>query len=109
MVRTPAVSEGYRWKLFPMWSFGMRKVPAGISGWIGHFFFYLLPALLPIVSGEVGVAGARPRTREEVEGLPAAKRSVYLRSRCGILQLASTNLSQADGDLAGLEVNEGTE
>ena len=109
MVRTPAVSEGYRWKLFPMWSFGTRQVPAGAKEWICNFFFCLLPALLSIASGEVGVAGTRPRTREEVEGLPTAKRSLYLRSRCGILQWASETLLQADGDLAGLEVNQDTE
>jgi hypothetical protein len=109
MVRTPAVSEGYRWKLFPMWSFGTRQVPARAQGWMRHFFFCLLPALLSIVSGEVGVAGTRPRTKEEVEDLPAVKRSVYLRSRCGILQLAAATPLEADGDLAGLEANEDSE
>ena len=106
MVSAPTVSEGYRWKLFPMWSFGMRQVPAGASGWVRHFLFHLLPGLLSIVAGEIGIAGARPRSREEVEELPAAKRAAYLRLRCGILQPVPSTALEADGDLAGLEITE---
>jgi hypothetical protein len=51
----------------------------------------------------MGLAGTRPRTKVEAEQLPAAKRSVFLRSRCGFLQPACSAPSDDDGDLAGFE------
>jgi hypothetical protein len=101
VVRTPAVSESYRWKTFPLWSFGKERIPAGRKGWLRHFLFSFLPALLPIAAGHMDLGGPRPRTRDELNHLPAGKRSVYLRSRSGILQRVSGHLSEADADLAG--------
>ena len=66
MVRTPAVSEPYRWGVFPLWSFG----PSGKGRpdrfyWVRDFFFCFLPALISIAAGYMGFAGSRPRSREE--------------------------------------------
>jgi hypothetical protein len=89
MVCTPAVSEPYRWKTFPLWSFGAGHVPSGDAGWARHFFFCFLPALPSIAAGRLGLVGTRPRTKEEVEQAPASKRVAYLRSRVGVLQFDS--------------------
>jgi hypothetical protein len=101
IVRTPAVSESYRWKTFPLWSFGKEPIPTGRKGWLRHFLFCFLPALMPIAAGYMDIGGPRPRTRYELERLPAAKRSVYLRSRSGIFQPVSAPLPEADGDVDG--------
>lgn len=99
MVRTPAVSEPYRWKTFSLWSFGMRQVPSGREGWVRHFFFSFLPALPSIAAGHLGIAGTRPRTMEEVEQATLSKRTAYLRSRSGILQPGSLRNAAPDSDL----------
>jgi acetyltransferase-like isoleucine patch superfamily enzyme len=106
MVRTPTVSEGYRWKLFPMWSFGERQVADGRVDWSRHFFFCFLPALWPIAAGKMSFAGNRPRTKEQGEQLPEAGRSAFLRSPSGILQSSSSTFLEADSGLAGLEGTE---
>jgi hypothetical protein len=85
IVRTPTVLEPYRWRTFALWSFGDETIPAGQEGWIRHFFFCLMPALLPLAAGYLSLGGTKPRTREELEILPPAKRSVCLRSRSGVL------------------------
>lgn len=104
IVRTPTVSQSYRWRVFPLWSFGEERIPAGRNGWARHFFFSFLPALLPLAAGYLSLCGPKPRTRDEVENLPEAKRLAYLRSRCGILQPVISDPSEADGDMAGFEV-----
>jgi hypothetical protein len=105
VVRTPAVSESYRWKMYPLWSFGEEATPTGRKGWLRHFFFSFLPALLSIAAGYMDLGGPRPRTREELDRLSAAKRSVYLRTRSGILQPLPARLSEADADVAVFENN----
>lgn len=97
MVCTPAVSESYRWKTFPLRSFGPRQAPSGREGWARHFFFSFLPALSSIAAGHLGFAGSRPFTKEELEQAPVSKRSAYLRSRVGVLQLYSLR-SAAESD-----------
>ena len=98
MVRTPTVSEPYRWKTFPLWSFGARQIPFGDTGWARHFFFCFLPALPSIAAGHLGLVGARPRTKEDVEQSPASKRTAYLRSRVGVLQFDSLRNAAPDSD-----------
>jgi len=99
MVRTPSFSEPYRWKTFSLWSFGMRQVPSGREGWVRHFFFCFLPALPSIAAGHLGLAGTRPRTKEEVEQATLSKRAAYLSLRSGILQLDSLRNAAPDSDL----------
>jgi hypothetical protein len=101
VVRTPAVSHSYRWKTFPLWSFGEEQIPAEANGWLAHFFFCFLPALLTIAAGYMDLVGPRPRTSDELENLPATKRFVYLRSRCGILQTEFSAGSVPDEDIPG--------
>jgi hypothetical protein len=85
LVRTPAVSEAYRWKYFLRWSFGDHRFPEGGQGWIRNFFFCFLPALFTIAAGHMDFAGSRPRTKEEAEQATINQRSAFLRSRPGFL------------------------
>ena len=105
MVRTPTIPEPYRWKTFPLWSFGIVEKPTGKAGWVKHFFFYLLPALPSVVAGHIGLAGKSPETKEEIEGAAAPKRAAYLHRQLGVLPLDSLcdampdrNLMAADAD-----------
>ncbi len=98
MVRTPTVSEPYRWKMFPLWSFGARQIPCGRTGWARHFFFCFLPALPSIAAGYMGLVGIRPQTKEEVEQAPVSRRAAYLRSRVGVLQFDSLRNAAPDSD-----------
>lgn len=86
IVRTPAVSESYRWKTFDLWSFGNRELPAGPRGWLRHFLFSFIPALPSIVAGYMKFGGPRPQTKEELEQMPVSQRMMRLRLRPGILQ-----------------------
>jgi len=98
MVRTPTVSEPYRWKMFPLWSFGARQIPCGRAGWARHFFFHFLPALPSIAAGYLGLVGTRPQTKEEVEQAPVSRRAAYLRSRVGVLQFDALRDAAPDSD-----------
>ena len=96
IVRTPAVSDSYRWRTFSLWSFGEERLPPGRKGWLQHFFRCFLPALLPIAAGYMDFVGPQPLTRDELDDLPVHQRAVYLLSRCGILR--DGVLRQAEGD-----------
>jgi lipopolysaccharide/colanic/teichoic acid biosynthesis glycosyltransferase len=86
VVQTPAVSEPFRWTMFLLWSFGVRRTPEARDGWLRHFFFCFLPALLSVVTGHIGLTGTKPRSKEEAEQTRDSEFSACLRSRSGILQ-----------------------
>jgi hypothetical protein len=86
MVRTPAVSEPYRWSVFPLWSFGPRRGAGDRFYWVTDFFFCFLPALISIAAGYMGFTGSRPRTREEAARSTDAGDGWFLRCRPGFLQ-----------------------
>jgi hypothetical protein len=104
IVLTPTVAESYRWKTFELWSFGQQDAPVDSQDWLRHFLFIFLPALLAIADGYMSFGGPRARTEEEVEHLPASRRSAYLRMRCGILQPQHVS-SQTDQDLDAFEIS----
>jgi len=99
IVKTPGVRAAYRWRTFSLWSFGGDTLPAGQHGWVRHCFCCFLPSLLSIAAGHMNVTGPRPRNNVELERLRAAKRSVYLQSRPGILQPAPLYPGEPDGDI----------
>jgi hypothetical protein len=104
VVRTPTVSESYRWKTFPLHSFGADPVTDDRKGWVRHFFFRFLPAMLPIAAGYLDLCGPRPRTPGEMEQMADSKLSMYVRSRCGILQPETADSSDTDGDVTGFGI-----
>jgi hypothetical protein len=104
MVQAPAVSEPFRWKMFPLWSFGGRRTPEARDGWPRHFFFYFLPVLLLVVTGHIGLTGTKPRTKEEAEQARDSEFSACLRSRSGILQ--PNLLKKASSEAAALSWHE---
>lgn len=98
MVRTPALSEPWRWKTFSYWSFGRKHVPVGGAGWLRHCFFCFLPALPAIAAGHIALAGPSPRTKEELEFAMPSDRASHLRSRCGVLPFDSSRRTTRGGD-----------
>lgn len=106
MVRTPTIPEPYRWKTFPLWSFGIVENPAGNTGWVKHFFFCLLPALPSIVAGHIGLAGESAQTKEEIERATTPDRAAYLHRQIGILPLDSLCDALPDRDFAVLNTDD---
>jgi hypothetical protein len=103
IVRTPTASESFRWKMFPLWSFGRIVKPAGALGWAKHFFYCFLPALPSIAAGRIGLLGQSPLTTVGVEQLTSFRRAIYLRSRSGILPLKEL-CDALGGDVASTPV-----
>jgi acetyltransferase-like isoleucine patch superfamily enzyme len=82
VVRTPAVTEPFRWKTFDIWYFGNE----GGFGCFGNPLFFALPALIHVASGRLALVGPQPLSIEELKELPDRKRLKHLRLRAGILQ-----------------------
>jgi hypothetical protein len=103
IVKTPSVRAAYRWKTFSLWSFGGECIAAGEKGWVWHFFYFFLPSLVSIATGNMDLTGPRPRGNAELSRLTAAKFSLYLQSRPGILQPESLYPGEPDGDIIGAD------
>ncbi len=57
----------------------------GISVRAGLFFCQLLPGLFAVLQGKLFLVGVQPRSKEEVLALPSDWRSLYLRTKSGII------------------------
>ena len=100
VVRLPAGSDPLSWKTFALISLYNRKLPsremgseAGPSpnksgrlpaGW-RHLFLIFLPALINIARGELRFVGVPPRTAKEIQDLPRDWRTLYLKSKPGVV------------------------
>src|SRR5262249_30321607 len=96
VVRLPAPPEEHRWRTFRLWSFlpgeERGKPAAGEAGcgWRGLLLGFL-PALVNVVRGDLGLVGVPPRTRKEIDLLSADWKSLYLRSKAGIVTEATVS------------------
>ena len=66
VVLTPIVADSWRWKFFPLWSFGPRHPPSTGSEWRRDFLYCSLLALIPIACGHMRFVGRSAQTRREV-------------------------------------------
>lgn len=83
-VRLPAPSDPDRWETISL----PALTAAPPTSAMAHFVLCFLPGLLSVVIGRVGLAGVPPRTREQIEALPEDWRTMYLRSRAGLVSEA---------------------
>ena len=106
VVGLPAGSEPASWKTFALISLRSakcssgKKTPESVSspnqseglpaGW-RHFFLVFLPALINIARGELRFVGVPPRTVQDARDLPRDWRSLYLKSKPGIVTEAMVN------------------
>lgn len=95
VVRLPVDHRG-EWRVFSMICFHwVQAADDGVNptdqpfyaGWREPLFQFL-PGLIHIVRGQLGFVGVAPRTEEEIQALPRDWRSLYLKSKCGLISEA---------------------
>ena len=86
VVETPTVSDAYRWKMFPLWSFGSRQVPEDRWGWLQDCVFRFLPGLLSVAAGQMAFTGSAPRTKDQAVRATMAQNFSFLYTHPGLIQ-----------------------
>jgi lipopolysaccharide/colanic/teichoic acid biosynthesis glycosyltransferase len=87
VVRLPAPAEKRLWQTLELFSFQHpTKVPGLLpcAGW-RDFFLRFLPGLINIVLGRIRFIGVSPRSPKTVEVLPEDWKSLYLKSKAGLI------------------------
>lgn len=105
-VRLPAGPDEVYWRMFSLVSFSPEASSKKITGAhiepdrqkIGRYpvgwrnlFLCFLPALINVARGELRFVGVTPRTIEEIKTLPRDWKSLYLKSKAGIISEALVN------------------
>jgi len=86
VVQLPA-ADAESWRYFNLWSF-RDHANAVATGRLKYLLFASLPALPAVVTGRLGFVGVKPRTKEEIEKLPADWQSLYLQATAGLVSEA---------------------
>ena len=92
VVRLPAPSHIARWKTYRQWRFDVvSKVAQGgeACGGIRHLLFSFLPGLINVARGELRFVGVPPLSTTAIRDLPEDWRTLYLRSKAGLITEAS--------------------
>jgi len=95
MVKLPALTDVTLWRTFSLFSFCRDFVTntntaASSVSW-RDLFLRFLPALINVARGDIQFVGVSPRTIEEINALPVDWRSLYLKSKAGIVTEALVN------------------
>jgi lipopolysaccharide/colanic/teichoic acid biosynthesis glycosyltransferase len=64
------------------------------DGRAGDFFFHFLPGLVSVLRGKLFLVGVNPRSRAQVLALPSDWRSLYLKTKCGLITEAAVMFGQ---------------
>jgi NDP-sugar pyrophosphorylase family protein len=67
------------------------------AGW-DAFLRQILPGLFAVVTGRLGLVGLPPRPAEEIKRLPLEWRSMYLKSKAGLITEASIALADTEDE-----------
>lgn len=105
-IRIPAPSDKALWRSYPLFSLesgtssdialeskddrSKRDIAGHRVGW-RDFFLRFLPGLINIARGELRFVGVIPRNSQEIESLSEDVRSIYLKSKAGIVSDALVN------------------
>ncbi|MEP6534854.1 MAG: NDP-sugar synthase [Bryobacteraceae bacterium] len=81
VVQLPASGGSETWKSFSLWSFCAGAQGSGLL----DLLLRVLPGLLNVARGELRLVGVTPRTSEETRRLPSDWRSLYLRTKGGLV------------------------
>ncbi len=91
-VRIPADGHPDAWQEYALPSFCLRtdglRAGAAPGRW-ASFFLNFLPGLLAVLRGDLFLVGVQPRPRRAIEELPGDWRSIYLKSKGGLITEAS--------------------
>lgn len=88
VVRLPAPSDEFLWKTFQLISF--RPFPDtslqnSVERHCVELFYRFLPALINVARGEMRFVGISPRSRQDIVNLEEDWKTLYLRSKTGII------------------------
>ncbi|UCD91023.1 MAG: sugar transferase [Desulfobacterales bacterium] len=117
VVKLPAFSDMTLWRTFSLISFchnfstrnekKNKRYKTETNHTVGwrDLFLRFFPALINVARGELRFVGVRPRTIEEIKALPEDWRSLYLKSKAGIVTeaLVSFGSLATDDDLYSAE------
>ncbi|MES1260241.1 MAG: NDP-sugar synthase [Acidobacteriota bacterium] len=81
VVGIPADSDPANWRTLKL----LHIPTASTPGRAGKFVREFLPGLISVLAGSVFLVGVRPRTRGEIEAMPADWRSLYLNTKAGLI------------------------
>ncbi len=81
IVRTPAGSDPDRWRTVPVLAMSKGAVRSSAA----HFLLCFLPGLISVIAGRIGLVGVEPRSRPQIEALPADWRALCLRTKAGLV------------------------
>jgi hypothetical protein len=84
MVELPAEDNPAGWRNTRIIGFEKSSNGGG-----GNALYTFLPGLLSVLRGHVFLVGVQPRTRMEIESLPSDWRSLYLKSKAGLITEAN--------------------
>jgi NDP-sugar pyrophosphorylase family protein len=73
----------------PLWSechyFRLRLHTPSLAGWWVYFVAEVWPGLVSVLMGDLFLVGVKPRSAQEIDGMSADWRSIYLSSKCGLI------------------------
>lgn len=95
VIRLPASLAETYWSSFSLLALGPENDKS--KGW-RHFLFRFLPGLLNVIKGDLHIVGLPPRSREEIKSLSEDWRSLYLKSKAGIISEAMVNFGEQASD-----------
>jgi mannose-1-phosphate guanylyltransferase len=98
-VRLPAPADPAAWRTFMLWSFTPSKGELGSPEGgppcsVGGLLLRVMPALVNVARGDLGLVGLPARTPEEIQALPADWREVYLSGRAGVVTEAAVRCAE---------------
>lgn len=92
MLQLPTSTDVNEWKTFPYRIF-IPKEGKSMSAF--QNCFKKLPLLPAVISGHIHVVGSGPRTPEETNQLPEDWKKLYLKSKVGLINLATLDQGEA--------------
>jgi NDP-sugar pyrophosphorylase family protein len=95
-IRIPANNNPVSWREYWIPRFRLHS-GAPYSRW-ASFFLELWPGLFSVLKGELFLVGVQPRSRKQVESLPDDWRSIYLKSKSGLITEAAVMFGESPND-----------
>ena len=73
----------------------LRFCVTGTHGRGGDFLFHFLPGLISVLKGDLFLVGVQPRSQADLMALPADWRSLYVKTKAGLITEASVMFGPA--------------
>jgi lipopolysaccharide/colanic/teichoic acid biosynthesis glycosyltransferase len=90
-VHLPADADPANWRSARLLRFRIDSP----QGKVGEFLYTFVPGLISVLKGDVFLVGVRPRTRPQVLALPFDWRTLYLKTKAGLITEAAVMFGRA--------------